>query len=82
MLRNITRHQLLAIEHVATGLVNAWINPLRRDAELLKKSNATSVISTQNQFSKEETTGKSIPFGYTYTVEKRLPNTDNRERKT
>ena len=37
MLRNITRHQSLAIEHVATGLVSEWINPLRRDAELLKR---------------------------------------------
>ena len=38
MLRNITRHQLLAIEHVSTGLVNGWINPLRKDAELLKRN--------------------------------------------
>ena len=45
MLRNITRHQLLAIEHLSTGLVNGWINPLRKDAELLKRNKKLRALS-------------------------------------
>ena len=55
ILRNITRHQRLTIEHVAMGLINGSINPLRRDVKLLerKKGKATSVICSQNQKKKQ-----------------------------
>lgn len=37
LLQNITRDQLLAIGEVAKRLINGYINPLRRDAQLFER---------------------------------------------
>ena len=73
MLRNITRHRILAIGHVETRLINGTINPIRRDVQLVERNRVIlrALSSHRVSFDRKK---QSTPFGCTFIVEKRLPD--------